>query len=104
MIINEINLYEARYILKQKTDVKDIDIDIIIDSFVENLKITVYKNTELDFIVASDIKSEGGLSPYDAFMIAQIKNNNTQTIQLVTLDSEFKQPKFTLKYDINILK
>jgi predicted nucleic acid-binding protein len=98
--INEIQIYEARYILKSKNKILPIDLDI--DRFIEKWSIKIYKNTDPDYKIASSIKANGGVSPYDALMLAQMQNSK-KPLSLVTVDQEFNKPKFTDEFDIIFL-
>ena len=84
--INQIQLYEIRYILKMK---KVENVDLILDSFMTKCSVDEYANTKQDYIVASDYKANGGLSPYDGLPLAQITKDSS-TIFL-TFDKEFQQ-------------
>lgn len=101
LVVNQINLYEARYILKFKNpNIDNKLIDNTIDDFIVKSSCKIYKNSDQDYIIASDIKAQGGLSPYDALMLAQIENNKKRKICLFTLDQEFNKSKFLDKYPI----
>jgi predicted nucleic acid-binding protein len=100
LYMNQINIYEVRYILK--SHLIDMPIDKIIDEFIIDFNINIYGILSIDYIVASDIKASGGLSPYDTFALAQIQNSKKKSI-LLTLDKEYDKPKFTEKFDICIL-
>lgn len=97
--INQISLYECRYLLKKKNSNSGL-IDSLIDDFLAISNCKVYWNTNADYITASNIKADGGLSPYDALMLAQIQNSKKTKACLLTLDKEFDKDKFFGKYDI----
>ena len=86
IVINQIQLFECRYILKQA---KIINSDVILDTFIIDGKITIYQNSNQDFIVASDFKAKGGISPYDAFPLAQLQANDKAVF--ITFDKEFEK-------------
>jgi predicted nucleic acid-binding protein len=99
LVINQINLFEVRYILKNKSKREFFNIiDSKIDNFLAQFNITSITNENCDYIEASNYKGEGGLSPYDTFILV-VANKNLANSTIITMDKEFDNKKYTDKFN-----